>query len=129
MEPRLNLLDKSDQNRNMLRIDEFQVRSHQMITRVDSTNQNGSGYSNFYMLGFFGDAGDGISRRLILHFLPIGSRINAPVVVEDQEGRLIDGTIFMTLDFLPVILDMVRNEKQLKAFLCKQDPSFNGIST
>lgn len=112
----------------MSRIEDFTVHAHQMLTRVGVPGQTGPRYESFLMLAFFGDRGDGISRRLIMHFLPAGAEIGSPVVTE-VDSALVDGTIFMPIEFLPVVLDMVRNEKPLRAFLCKDDPSFNGIST
>ncbi len=64
-----------------------------------------------------------------MYFLRNGSPIAAPTIQRDQNGEIVDGSVFMSTEFLPFVLDMLRNEKVLKAFLSAVDPSMNGIST
>ena len=112
----------------MARVEEFKVEGYQMITRVGSLIGSAPGYEGNLMIGLFGASDTGAPRRLIMIFLPDGTELPAPVVTE-VDSVPVDGTIFNHMSFLPAVLDMMRNAgKHLKAFMCMDDPSFNGIS-
>lgn len=101
---------------------DFVVESYEFILR-EVQSGGGPAHENLVMLGLFGSTNDGVSRRLILYFAAAGDPLTPPWTSQDCT----DGSINVSADFLPLVLDLLRNEKQIKAGM-NADPTLNYIS-
>ena len=68
-----------------------------------------------------------ISRRCSVIFVENGAPLPPPNTSVDDQGNIIDGTLFFQSEFIPLFLDMLRNERLWVGLSTSSEA--NGIST
>jgi hypothetical protein len=94
----------------------FKVEHHECILRQDIKT-----------IALYNSHSEHIARRCIVIFVESGNPLPPPHSSLDDQGNITDGTLFFRSEFIPLFLDMLRNERIWVGL--SQDPKDNGIYT
>lgn len=94
----------------------FKVESHEFLLRQDIKT-----------VALYNGVSEQVSRRCIVTFVENGSPLPPPYNTVDSQGNITDGALFFSSEFIPVFLDMLRNERIWVGL--SENPELNSIAT